>query len=204
MVRKRWLLITLIWLLAGPVAGLANEELSGHFSFSAGVLLTDDDFSEAFDVDRRAKIGVVYDAKKDRWPASIAVEYFLSCSHSETPVNPYGLRENKDVEIYCTELYVGVKKIFDFNFIVTPYLAGGGYSTNIYAEISDDREYEGAYGVWFGAGGYLAISKYWKLNFEWRRTKAEADLFHHKLDVGGDHFHVSLGYCFPRPYAHRQ
>lgn len=200
---KKWIAFVLLVFLFVPGSGQAQEEekLKGHFSLSAGLLATEDDFSRAFDMKRRTKIGVVCDATIESWPVSVAVEYFLSWGHSTTEPNVCGLRTDTDVDVYCSELYAGLKKFFTpSTACIRPYLAGGLYSTNVYADISHDEEYDGAVGGWFGVGTYVTVFEYWRLNLEWRRTRARVRLFHNSLEAGGDHFHFAIGYCFPNPH----
>lgn len=201
--KKEWIVLVLLAFLSVSGNSLAQEEeeLKGHFSVSVGLLATEDDFSQAFDMKRRAKIGMLCDATTENWPVSVAVEYFLSWGYSTTESNFDGLRTDMDVDVYCSELYVGLKKFFTRPTArLRPYLAGGIYSTNVYADISYDEEYDGAVGCWFGVGAYVAVSEYWRLNLEWRRTKARVRMFHNSLEAGGDHLHFAIGYCFPNPY----
>lgn len=192
-----FILLAVVFFSAFPVPGQADE-LSGNLSFTAGALFTADDFSKVFDMHERVGIGVMCDAGKETWPVSIIAAYFFSYGNSKTPGKSQGVLENKDTDIYCSETYIGIRKIFDSHSFIKPYLDGGLYSVNMYADISYDHEYDGAFGGWYGAGAYVTISKSWHLNLEWRRSKARVDLFDSHLDAGGDYFGLSIGYHFPQ------
>jgi len=180
-----------------PILGQAGE-LHGNFSFTSGLLLTDDDFSKAFDLDKRVEAGVTCDAKKENWPVSIVAAYFLSYGNSDKSDISHELSERRDTHIYCSETYIGIKKIFEDHPFVKPFLAGGLYSISMYADISYDSEYDGAIGCWYSAGACFAISEYWHLDLEWKRSRANMDLFDRHLDAGGEHVCFSVGYHFPR------
>lgn len=196
LMRPRWLiLITAIIALWVPAVGICEEAI-GNVNFAIGALWTADDFSEAFNMDERIEIGAICDVKKKNWPISIAFEYLFSYGDSRTSVNSYGLLENMNVDVYCSEMYVGVKKVFNHFPSVKPFVGGGLYTVNVYVDISYDDEYDVGIGGWVGAGAYFMLLKHLDIGLEWKWSKAKVTIFDKDFDVGGNHFDLMIGYHF--------
>ena len=195
--RTSFIIIAVAIFSCFPVLGRTGE-LKGNFTIATGLLLTDDDFSQSFDLDKRIEVGVVCDAGKQEWPVSIVAAYFFSYGNSKLSDNPQGFLNHQDVDVFCSETYLGLEKIFDWSPSIKPYLACGLCSHSAYADISYDDDYDWAFGSWFGVGGYVTISRNWLLNMAWRRSRVKVNLFDHHLDAGGDHFDLSVGYHFPK------
>ncbi|MDY6845244.1 MAG: hypothetical protein SVW57_14290, partial [Thermodesulfobacteriota bacterium] len=101
-----------------------------------------------------------------------------------------------DVKLYCTETYIGVKKIFDRFPCLRPFVGGGLYLVNMYIDISYDDELKNGIGGWVGVGVYVALSKHLDVGLEGRWSYAKIDVFGMKLDTGGIHFNLLVGYHF--------
>lgn len=196
--RTAFALFVFVWLvcMARPVSTAAGE-LYGSFSLAADVLSTHADFSDAFDLDERAGIGFVCEAARPGWPVSIVAGYYLSYGQARTTENPCGLKTGRAVNLFCSETAVGIKRTLYRRYFVKPYISGGVSSLNMYADISYDHEYEGAYGCWYGAGADVTISDTWQIRLGWRRSRVKMKLFGNRLDAGGDHFDLSIGCFFP-------
>ena len=184
--------LTALWL---PVKGICKEP-TGNINFAMGVLRTADDFSEAFNLDERIEIGTTCDVKNETWPISIAFKYFLSYGDSKTSGNSYGLRKDKDVDVYCTETYLGIRKVLERFPSVRPFVGGGLYTVNMYVDISYDDEFDTGLGVWGEIGAYIALAKQVDIGLIWRWSKAKINVFGIKPDTGGIHFDLLIGYHF--------
>ena len=180
-----------------PVSGQAGD-LYGVFSFSGGMVCTHDDATEAFNLDERFEAGVSCEAAKPSWPVVVIASYTFSYGNSRTRQNPYDLPEHRDTDVYCTETCLGIKKTMNWYPGIKPYLAGGFSSVSMYVDITSDDDYDDAFGTWYGAGAGFMLTKDWRLSLGWRRSRAKLKLFGNRLDTGGDHFDLSIGYRFPR------
>ena len=187
--------IVFCWLF--PVAVTAGD-LSGFFSVTAGMMRAHNDIAEAFNLDERFEAGVSCEAARPAWPVDIIATYTLSYGDSRTRQNPYGLDDHRDTDMYGTETCLGIKKTLDWHPCLKPYLAAGFSSVSLYMDITSDDDYDDAYGTWYGAGLGFMLTEDWRLSLGWRRSRARLKLFDHRLDTGGDHFELSLGYRFPR------
>ena len=191
---KKWMILIsiILWI---PGMGLC-EGATGNINFAVSSLRTDDVFSKIFDVDERMGIGIICDVKKKNWPVSIAFEYLLSYAGSRIPENSYGLVENTKVDFYCSEAYLGIKKIFNYFGSVRPFVGGGIHTISMYVDIPHDNEFNAGVGCWVGGGSYFMLSKHVQIAFEWKWSKAKLSIFDIKSDVGGNHFDFMIGYNF--------
>ena len=193
--KKILLLFFTIIALFIPVSGICGES-TGTINFAIGMLRTDDDFSKAFSLNEKIEIGVTCDMKNKNWPVRIAFYYIFSYGNSKTSENFHELQENQTFDLYCTETYLGIKKVFNNCYPIKPFFGGGIYTVNIYADISYDHDRAYGIGGWIGAGAYHPLTKHLNIGFEWRWSKAKISLFGIDLDIGGNHFNLLIGYHF--------
>ena len=191
---KKWVILISI-ILWTPGMGIC-EETTGNISFVAGFLRTDDDFSKVFNLDERMEIGIICDVKKKSWPVSIAFGYLFSYADTMISGDSDGLIENMDVVFYCSEMYVGMKKIFNHFDFVRPFVGGGVHTVSMYIDMAHANKFNTGFGYWVSAGVYFMCSRHVQIAFEWKWSKAELSIFDIKSDVGGNHFDFMIGYHF--------
>jgi len=191
----RLILIASVLLLALPSISNA-ENPTGNINFIVGTKYTADDFSECFDLDKRIELGFSSDVKSKNWPISIAFDYLFSYADTELSTNKYGTKKDVSADFYSTESYLGVKKIFELNSSVRPFVGAGIYTVSMYIHTSRDDEYDFGIGIWAGLGVYVMLSKHLDAGFAWKWSKAELNVFDQHLDAGGNHFDLMIGYHF--------
>ncbi len=186
----------LLFLILIPSAGY-SENATGNVNFALGFLNCSDDFSRVLAMDNRMETGVVCDVKSHAWPVSIAFEYLFSYADSRSSKNVGNKPENRDVDVFASEMYIGAKKLFKpVFFCMAPFVSGGIYTINMYVDRARDDEYNLGVGAWAGAGVYYIVSKNLSVGFQWKWSKAELDVVDRRLDAGGNHFYLMVGHPF--------
>ena len=193
---KKWLIFAACLIAVGGSTCEIYAEPTGNINFSAGVLKTAGDFSRVFDIHERASVGASCDVKNAAWPVGIAFEYLLSYSQTKASENSAHLRQGTDIDIYCSEMFVGVKKIFDWSASFRPFACGGVHTVDIYMDTSCDDEFDSGIGVWIGAGFYFALSKKTDIGLEWKWSKTKIEVFDTHTDAGGHYFSLLIGRHF--------
>ncbi|MCP3927298.1 MAG: hypothetical protein GY714_32475 [Desulfobacterales bacterium] len=172
------------------------SDYTGHLSLTSGGLITDQKFSNAFNIDNKYEIGLSFDVKKKSWPISIAFDSSFLYAESETSENQYNVAVNKKVSFIRSDTCLGVKKIFNFSTFIKPFVSSGAYFVRIYGELSDNREIATGFGYWIGAGVYFDLSKNLTCGFLWKMSKADLNIFDVQSNVGGNHFSLTTGFHF--------
>jgi len=190
-----WISFAAVIFLANPSTG-GCDGVTGHMNFVAGTLHSDDDFSKAFNLDKRMELGISCDVKKQGWPVSIAFDYMFVYGDSKISKNSPVFTGYTKLNLYATEMYVGIKKIFNLFPSVKPFAAAGICTVNMYVDATGDHEYDFGVGGWVGSGAYFMLSQRLNAGFEWKWSKAEVNIFDHNYNAGGNHFNLIAGYHF--------
>jgi len=193
----KWRLIFSAFFFTLALPSISNcENATGNVNFVIGTKYTADDFSKCFDLDKRIELGISSDVKNENWPISIAFDYLFSYADFEIPASTYGAKKEVSADLYSTEIYLGVKKIFELNSSVRPFVGAGIYTVSMYIHTSRDDEYDFGIGIWAGLGVYVMLSKHLDAGFSWKWSKAELNVFDQRVDAGGSHFNLMIGYHF--------
>jgi hypothetical protein len=153
-------------------SGNANLFLGGKFLDSA-------DWSPAED---QVEGGLLLDLRPPYWPVNLAADFL------------FGFSSGLGLDVEIDEYDLGVRKIFDADPRIHPYI-GGGLSI-VSAEISGPGgsvEDTGA-GVWIGRGLYATISEHFNIGVDLRLSTANVTFFGVDGDAGGVHIGVITGY----------
>ena len=193
--KKKLILIFTIIIFGCPKMGICLDYM-GNINFAFGLLQMDNDFSKNFGMDEKAEIGLISDMKKKDWPLSIAFDYILSYGNSSIPASLDGLRQNKNVDFFSSEMYFGVKKKFDKFHPLKPFIGAGIYTISLYVDISYDHDYTWGVGGWVGGGAYYPLTDKIHMGFEWRWSRADVKIFGRTMDAGGNHFNLMIGHEF--------
>lgn len=198
--KKRWnyKLRSMIWIylfifLTGSIFAavgnaLAQTQPSGDINIFFGYKNLDEDDWDP--VDQHTEFGVDFDIQPPNWPVSLAFGY-LKSSDDDTFL---GI----DVEGETSELYFGVRKVFEANPVVRPFVGAG--LVNVSAEFTGSRggisvsDDDSAIGIWVGGGLYITLAEHLNLGFSMMYSQAEVTLFDVDGEGGGLHYGVLLGY----------
>lgn len=95
------------------------------------------------------------------------------------------------------EIQAGVKKIWDLEFPVEPYVAGG--LAHISGTIKEGftrqtSESDSAIGYWINAGLYWRFSRLFSAGVDFRYSSAKITLYDQTFDAGGRHMALSVNY----------
>ncbi|NOZ67966.1 MAG: porin family protein [Deferribacteres bacterium] len=173
----------------GPNAyALDADGWSGNANLLIGVKsLDEDDWNP---LDEQTEIGIGVDFKQDDWPVSGTIGYLFSSDDD----NVMGV----DIEGNTSELYFGVRKIWELPSLVRPFVGGGLALVNAKLEaaasgvkVTDD---DSGIGIWIGGGAYLVLSGNFNIGVEFRYSRAEVTLFNTDVEAGGLHYGVTAGY----------
>lgn len=166
----------------------AAQEWTGNINFTLGAKALDDDDWEP--VEDQGEFGINVDFRQKDWPVNIAVA--LNGAGSEDTI------EGVDVESVTSELRFGVKKIWEPNETMRPFLGGGfALATGdlqleyLGDKISDD---DSGLGVWLEGGVYWTVGGAFNLGFDIGYSTAEVTLFGVDVDAGGGHAGLLMGY----------
>lgn len=171
---------------------------TGNINLFLGKKSIDDDEWEDLEIDEHNQEGIKLDFKKKDWPVSIAIDYFRSNnSNGQNVVGGWHF----EGETY--ELTVGVRKIWDNNPVMRPFIGGGlarveGWikkETRTFPLI-ELYDKDAAIGVWLEGGVYWALGGLSGLNLglNARWSSAEVTLFGKDNDIGGIKYGALIGY----------
>ena len=170
---------------------------TGNINAFLGMKYLDEDDWEP--VEEQGEFGIRVDFKQERWPVSIAVDYFAS-SEEDTGlyyVPGYGTVA-ATLEGETSELCFGVRKIWDHFPTVRPFIGGGIARISAEAKasvwgfsVSGDDD---AIGIWIGGGVYWTLAEHFNIGFDLRWSKAEVTIYGVDGEAGGSHAGLLLGY----------
>ncbi len=177
--------------LAMPVTSAYAQNSSawtGNVNIFAGYKNLDEDDWDP--LDKQTELGIGVDFKQDGWPVSATVGYLRSSDDD----SEMGI----DIEGKTSELYLGVRKIWDTSPQLRPFVGGGLALVSAEMEaaalgikVSDD---DSGIGFWLSGGAYLTVSGSFNIGAELRYSKASVTLFNTDVEAGGVHYGLLLGY----------
>ncbi len=180
-------------ILFGPGGGEAQAaEWTGNINGFFGAKEMDSFWRPA---DEHIELGLQADFRRADWPVNIAIDILRSSDESSGSVfgMPY------DLEVTTTEFNFGVRKIWDFDREIHPFIGGGLSFIHLEADI--DYKFGGSrsdselgVGAWVGGGAYVRLMENFNLGFETKFSDAKVDFFGHDVNAGGLHFGVIAGY----------
>jgi hypothetical protein len=164
----------------GQWTGNVNLTLGGKY-------LDSDDWEP---VENQGELGVSLDFRERSWPVNLLVQ-FLGSSADDT-------LHGVDVKGETSEFRLGVRKIFEPDGTIRPFVSAGvasvwaktrgeagGYS------VSDD---DSALGVFIDGGLYFTINRVFNLGVEVGYSAAQVDFMGEDGEAGGTHAGLLVGY----------
>ncbi|HNY64486.1 MAG TPA: hypothetical protein PKM41_03550 [Deltaproteobacteria bacterium] len=165
---------------AGGWTGNLNLTLGGKY-------LDDDDWDP---VENQGELGISLDFRERHWPVNL----YLALLGSAAEDTVRGI----DVEGSTSELRFGVRKIFDADRVVRPFIGGGlaFISAEMEGElggvsVSDD---DSGVGLFISGGIYFTLEKAFNLGVEVGYSAAKVDFLGVEGEAGGAHAALLLGY----------
>ncbi|MFH2084606.1 MAG: hypothetical protein ABII20_04670, partial [Candidatus Omnitrophota bacterium] len=148
-----------------------QENWTGNINIYFGAkALKEEDWTP---VEEQDEAGIAFDFKEQHWPVSLVVDY--SNSIGEGTFYYYGWI---DCEAKLSELNIGIRKIWDRNLNVRPFIGGGisfirgevTYSSGGYdlGSISDSGT-----GYWIGGGVYWTLNESFNIGLEMKSSYAK-------------------------------
>jgi opacity protein-like surface antigen len=143
-------------------------------------------------VENHGELGLKLDFRQQTWPVNIAIDFLYSFGEDDL------LGINLEGETF--EINFGVRKIWDQDPLVRPFIGGGISLIGAKLEgsafggsVSDD---DTAVGFWIDGGVYWALTESFNLGLELGFSKAEVTLFNVDGEAGGIHLGALMGYHF--------
>jgi hypothetical protein len=161
---------------------------TGNVNFTLGSKALDKDDWEP--IEDQGEFGINVDFRKKEWPVNIAIAILGSAGE--------GKMNGINVKGTTSELRFGVRKIWEPNEIMRPFLGGGvallsaeyeGSSSGV--RVSDD---DTGIGLWLNGGIYWTLSHSFNLGFELGYSTGEVTLYGVDGNAGGGHAALLLGY----------
>ncbi len=173
----------------GGSAQVARADLTGNVNVFLGAkALEEDDWAP---VEDQGEIAIEFDFRERTWPLNLVIG--LRGAHDEDDLG------GVTVESTTSELSLGVRKIWEPDAIIRPFLGGGlaligaeAKATAFGTASSSDT----APGIWLGGGMYLALTPHFNLGLDLRVSAAEVTIAGVEGEAGGVHLGILLGYHF--------
>lgn len=186
-------IVIIVVMVILPVVSQADEWTGNVNVFLGSKALDENDWAPIEDQD---EYGILVDFKQKGAPVSIAVDFL----RSEGDGSAYDTYSRLYIHLVAemTELNVGVRKIWDQQDSVRPYVGGG--IAFIYADVSgssrgvtvtDDNN---GVGIWINGGVYWTLGTSFNIGFDLRYSQAQVSLFGVNVNAGGGHAALFLGY----------
>jgi hypothetical protein len=187
-----------VLLLADPQSSqpqdltLAKDRWTGHAGYVFGYKKLESKWSPA---QNQVEFGVLdVDVLPPRWPVSLAAQLLASATDSiPDSANTFGDWSG----VY--ELNLGLRKVFNQGKTWEPFVGGGfsimgsAISTQMFDSYYQHNGTTG-FGYWISGGIYWNFTRHWHVGLEAEYSSAELHLFDAKLDAGGLHALVMVGY----------
>ena len=166
----------------------AATDWTGNVNFTLGAKALDkDDWEPA---EEHGEFGINVDFRRQEWPVNIAIAILGSAGDGDI--------EGINVDGATSELRFGIRKIWEPNEIMRPFLGCGlefisaeFEASYLGSKVSDDDT--GA-GIWLCGGIYWTLNNSFNLGFELGYSTGEITLFDEDGDAGGGHAALLLGY----------
>lgn len=192
------LLTTMMLLLSVTLNGsaAAADGWNGNVNLLLGAKSLDN--TEWFAYEHH-ETGILIDFAQDGWPVNIAIDLLRSHGDFSGLVYiPYDAIYPYEEDVVTREMNLGVRRYFDVNHTLRPYLGGGLALVKLEAEGSTTPgsvvhdEGTGS-GIWLN-GGFLWNLDAFNLGFDIRATIAEVDMDYGYFQGGGGHAGLLFGY----------
>lgn len=177
-----------ILLSALPVQALGQEMTSGNVDFYlGGKTLNGAEWGPA---DHESVVGLDADFRDSEWPLS--VELGLQGATGQ------GTSGAVTTTSRTSEMFAGVKKIWNVAPLVRPYLDAGLAIVNGQLENSSpgafESESDDTVGLWVGGGLYWTIQQAFNVGLGVRFEGAQVNLFGNDKNAGGAELNLLLGW----------
>jgi hypothetical protein len=184
------LLFLVVFSFAGGVAPLCASSMTGNFNLLVGrKYLKEDDWNPLED---QGEVGIQLDFRKKEWPVNIAID-LLTAADKET------LGNGDELKGRTNEFDFGVRKIWQDNRTLRPFVGGGLGFISAHKERTGTNGFDdsdSAVGLWLCGGLYWTIADVFNIGFEARLSRASVTLLEDKVQAGGNHLGILLGYHF--------
>jgi hypothetical protein len=184
--------VALLFVAVSPVAVKASG-WTGNVNLKAGAKALDEDDWEP--LEDQNEIGADIDFRMVDWPVSVTVALYGSAQKKEI--------SGMDVEGKTGELRIGIKKIWEPDPSMRPFVGGGiafisaenewvnEYLSPLQLKVSDDDQ---GTGLWVSGGVFWTIKECFNLGFELGLSSVDVTLFNQEKKAGGAHAALLLGY----------
>lgn len=174
-----------------PAQIFAANDMTGNVNLSLGIKVLDN--GDWDPVEDQGEIGIDVDFRNRSWPINLVIALFASGVEEDDDII-----EGYDAEGTTSEFRFGVRKIWQPDQFMRPFLGGGlaFIGADYEAEysgvrISDD---DAALGGWIEGGVYWTVNRNFNLGFNIGLSTADVDLFGSSVDAGGGHLGLLAGY----------
>lgn len=197
--KKNALLCTLILCLTLLCASAhAAEDLTGNINLLLGAKCLDTDDWEP--VEDQYAYGFSADFRPLSWPVSLCAMVLSSFNEEKDQFDlPHFGKDRYELQGATAEFDLGVKKIFDVEGDIHPFVGGG--LAIVSAEMQTETagltvsDSDSGYGGWIGAGLYWTLNQSFNLGFEAAYSRTEdVDIFNKDRQLGGAHLWLLCGY----------
>ncbi len=143
-------------------------------------------------VEDQGELGLQLDFKSADWPVSIAIDSLTS--YTEETIAFF------DIEGETTEFNIGIKKLFNANPPITPFIGGGISFIDASLKVTDTLFGGSATvsgsgtGYWVTAGAFATIGDSFNVGLELKISTATVDILGLDAEGGGSHFGLLFGY----------
>nr|WP_075518757.1 outer membrane beta-barrel protein [Moritella viscosa]SHN99315.1 Putative uncharacterized protein [Moritella viscosa] len=175
--------------------GWTGNGWTGNVNGFVGNKSLDSDWGE---FDSQSEFGIISDFGHQSWPFLIAIDVFASLDDADNKENKSS-KGRLRVDAVTSEVMVGIRRYYDFNYVITPYLGGGITSAYGHREIKQSDgtykdEHDRDVGLWIGGGLVWKPWKHFNIGADIRYSHAEIDLFGKELNAGGLHTGLTAGF----------
>ena len=188
--------VTLIIVLCGVTATFAQaQETTGNVNLVLGKKSLDS--GDWAPVENQNEAGIEFDFREASWPVNIA----LGLRHSEEEGSVFDATLGTlSVTGRTTEVSFGIRKVWDQQATVSPYVGGGLALVDAEAEVrasgASGSDSDSSVGLWLGAGIYFTVVEHLNVGLDFRVTSADATLAGIDVSSGGSHIGLLVGYHF--------
>jgi hypothetical protein len=175
-------------LLFVSVHSWAAEQWTGNLNLTLGGKYLD---KKDWDpVENQGEIGISLDFRERQWPVNL----YLALLGSSADDTLHGI----NVKGSTGELRLGVRKIFEPDSVIRPFIGGG----LAYVSAKSEGEFEGlsvsdddaAMGLFLDGGVYFTLNRCFNLGVEVGYSAAQVSFMGEDSEAGGSHAALLLGY----------
>ena len=179
------LVFSMALLFATSDQSWSENDWTGNVNFTLGAKALDKDDWEP--VEEQGEFGIHVDFRKQEWPVNIAIAILGSAGEGDIG--------GVDIDGTTSELRFGVKKIWEPNEIMRPFLGGGLSLMNAEVDINGLGSDDGSgVGFWLSGGVYWTLNNSFNLGFELGYSQGDVDIAGYDANAGGGHAALILGY----------